>query len=91
MVTRIRSCAVNCHPDPADATAIFRDYAGARSRHPGGVDALLGDGSVRFIRDAIDPILEKISREGLDRLTPDERRLLEQASERLPDSSASKQ
>jgi membrane associated rhomboid family serine protease len=44
-----------------------------------------------FIRDAIDPILEKISREGLDRLTPDERRLLEQASERLPDSSASKQ
>jgi membrane associated rhomboid family serine protease len=44
-----------------------------------------------FIRDSIDPILEKISREGLDRLTPDERRLLEQASERLPDSSASKQ
>ena len=44
-----------------------------------------------FIRDAIDPILEKISREGLDRLTPDERRLLEQASERLPDSRASKQ
>ena len=44
-----------------------------------------------FIRDAIDPILEKISREGLDRLTPDERRLLEQASERLPDSSASQQ
>lgn len=44
-----------------------------------------------FIRDAIDPILEKISREGLDRLTPDERRLLEQASERLPDSRVSKQ
>lgn len=44
-----------------------------------------------FIRDAIDPILEKISREGLDRLTPDERRLLAYASERLPDSRASKQ
>jgi membrane associated rhomboid family serine protease len=44
-----------------------------------------------FIRDSIDPILDKISREGLDQLTPDERRLLEQASERLPDSSASKQ
>jgi rhomboid family protein len=43
-----------------------------------------------FIREAIDPILEKISREGLDHLTPGERRLLEQASERLPDSSASK-
>lgn len=44
-----------------------------------------------FIRDEIDPILEKISREGLERLTPDERRLLERASERLPDSRASKQ
>jgi prepilin-type N-terminal cleavage/methylation domain-containing protein/prepilin-type processing-associated H-X9-DG protein len=30
-------------------------FAGAKSRHPGGVNALFGDGSVRFVKQTIDP------------------------------------
>ena len=30
-------------------------WKAARSRHAGGVNALLGDGSVRFVRDGVDP------------------------------------
>ena len=31
----------------------LRTFAGAKSRHPGGVNVLLGDGSSRFVKDAI--------------------------------------
>jgi prepilin-type N-terminal cleavage/methylation domain-containing protein/prepilin-type processing-associated H-X9-DG protein len=33
--------------------AILRTFAGSRSRHPGGVNSLLGDGSVRFVKNTI--------------------------------------
>ena len=32
-----------------------RSFSGARSRHPGGIEALLGDGSVRFIKSTVNP------------------------------------
>jgi prepilin-type N-terminal cleavage/methylation domain-containing protein/prepilin-type processing-associated H-X9-DG protein len=32
-------------------------FAGAKSRHPGGLNSLFGDGSVRFIKDAVDPMI----------------------------------
>jgi prepilin-type processing-associated H-X9-DG protein len=30
-------------------------FSGARNRHPGGLNALYGDGSVRFVKNTIDP------------------------------------
>ena len=50
-----------CTPDPAlnlpcvtNGTS-RRTYAGSKSRHPGGVNSLFGDGSVRFIKNTINP------------------------------------
>jgi prepilin-type processing-associated H-X9-DG protein len=41
-------CASAAGSDP------LRAFVGAKSRHPGGVNALFGDGSVRFIKETID-------------------------------------
>jgi prepilin-type N-terminal cleavage/methylation domain-containing protein/prepilin-type processing-associated H-X9-DG protein len=38
-----------CTPGASDRGA----YAGARSRHPGGINVLMGDGSVRFVKNSI--------------------------------------
>ena len=31
----------------------INSFAGARSRHPGGVNTLMGDGSVRFVKETV--------------------------------------
>ena len=42
-----------CSPGAGDSDA----FAGARSRHPGGVNALFGDGSVKFVKNTINPLI----------------------------------
>ena len=41
-----------CFPGAGDSDA----FAGARSRHPGGINALYADGSVHFIKSTVNPV-----------------------------------
>jgi prepilin-type processing-associated H-X9-DG protein len=38
-----------CFPNASDSDA----FAGARSHHPGGINVLMGDGSVRFVKNSV--------------------------------------
>jgi prepilin-type N-terminal cleavage/methylation domain-containing protein/prepilin-type processing-associated H-X9-DG protein len=51
-----------CDSQPGQGLACYSQgkdggcFSGARSRHPGGVNTLFGDGSVHFIKNAINPM-----------------------------------
>jgi prepilin-type N-terminal cleavage/methylation domain-containing protein/prepilin-type processing-associated H-X9-DG protein len=52
-----------CDSQPAQQLQCYNrggegnEFSGARSRHPGGVDCLFGDGSVHFIKNSISPLI----------------------------------
>jgi hypothetical protein len=35
----------------------IHSYVGSRSHHPRGINAMLGDGAVRFVKETIDPLV----------------------------------
>jgi prepilin-type N-terminal cleavage/methylation domain-containing protein len=51
-----------CDSQPAQKLACYNqgnqggEFSGSRSRHPGGVETLFGDGSVHFMKDSINPM-----------------------------------
>lgn len=47
----------DCVANDPTMTYIGVGYRAARSRHTDGVNVLLGDGSVRFVRDGVDPLV----------------------------------
>jgi prepilin-type N-terminal cleavage/methylation domain-containing protein/prepilin-type processing-associated H-X9-DG protein len=52
-----------CDSQPAQMLACYNqagegsEYSGSRSRHPGGVNTLFGDGSVHFMKDSINSLI----------------------------------
>ena len=52
-----------CDSQPAQGLACYNQaneggqYTGSRSRHPGGVNSLFGDGSVHFMKNSINPLI----------------------------------
>lgn len=51
---RLKQAGMACDEDPED-TEEYNGQACPRSLHPGGVHVLLGDGTVHFVADRIDP------------------------------------
>ena len=51
-----------CDSQPAQMLACYNqagegsEYTGSRSRHPGGVNSLFGDGSVHFMKNSTSPM-----------------------------------